>query len=106
MSKTTPAKDYSTARYWVISDVAYGKGFTAEEARLNYRATLRRDFSHLTEEEIEEFTPDVAWHAPEEATGFFSGYFMDGGPKIMWTKDNGETNVRRAEAADLIEMEA
>jgi hypothetical protein len=103
--------DYSTARYWAISSIGYGKGFDAEEAVRNYVATQLRNYpasttvfktrkawtAALTDGEA---APQV-WLAPEGWTGFVLGMGSH------WTREvDGKTEHRRFEAEDRVDVEA
>lgn len=73
-------KDYTDARYWAISGLGYGKGFTPEEAVENYVAIQLRNYrakdtifgtrpkfeAALREGEVKA----EVWKAPEGTTGF------------------------------------
>lgn len=85
--------DYSDARFYAISGIGYGKGFTAEEAVENYvKIQLRNHPAKNTvfgtrakwEAALRtgEAKPQV-WHAPEGATGFI----LDS--RIHWTMKDG-----------------
>ena len=108
MPKHTNARpDYSDARFFAISSIGYGKGFTAEEAVENYVATQLANHPASStvfgtkakwEEALRsgEAQADV-WQAPEGWTGFVLGF--DG---LHWTRDveeGGETK-RRHQAAN------
>ena len=78
-------KDYSDARYYAISSIGYGKGFTPEEAEENYLAQQARNFSHLHRTmkgriaKGREMAPPAIFKAPADATGFI----LDGA--VRWT---------------------
>jgi hypothetical protein len=86
--------DYTNARFYAISSIGYGKGFTAEEAIENYVATQMRSYSWKTtifkskkEWEAALRTGDAqaqVWQAPEGAEGFVLS--TDG---IFWTMPKG-----------------
>ena len=95
--------NYSTARYWAISGIGYGKGFSEQEARENYVAIQERNWARmgyagespdlrtaLTEGELQ----PVTYLAPEGADGFFS----DG--RVHWTQDG--QHMREATVDDVL----
>lgn len=75
--------DYSTARFFAIGGIGYGKGFTVDEARDNYVAIQRSNFPHIDAAELTDGNlRPVLWQAPEGVTGFFT----DGGAPY-WTQE-------------------
>lgn len=62
-------KDYTGARFYAITGIGYGKGFTAEEAVENYIATQCRNFKASREEVLAESWGRI-WQAPEGTIGF------------------------------------
>lgn len=75
--------DYSTARYYALSGLGYGKGFTPEEAVANYVAAQLSNYraadtvfktrpKFKAALETGELAPQV-WLAPEGTTGFRAG---------------------------------
>lgn len=86
--------DYTTALFWAISGIGYGKGFTAEEAEANYVTAQLRNYrakdtiygtgpKFRAALESGDLRPSI-WQAPEGTTGFFS----DG--QIHWTRGDGD----------------
>lgn len=72
--------DYTEARFYAISGLGYGKGFTATEAYENYvqtqlRNTRAKDTIYETKPKFEaalrtgDLKPDI-WQAPEGTAGF------------------------------------
>lgn len=68
--------DYSTARYYAISGIGYGKGHTPEEAVENYYEIQQRNFRHLHRTKpgrikaLKVDAPPTVFHAPEGVNGF------------------------------------
>lgn len=87
-------KDYSDARFYAISGIGYGKGFTPEEAQENYVATQLRNYParstvYGTRKKWQEAltTGDakaIVWEAPEGTTGFV----LDG--RVRWQDADGK----------------
>ena len=88
--------DYSDARYWAISGIGYGKGFTPEEAKANYAKTQLRNHGPQVRDLLENEAAPVVYLAPEGSDGFVHSW--DG---LTWTA--GDDDVRKAEADDVIE---
>lgn len=73
-------RDIAQARFWAISGIGYGKGFTPGEAIENYVAVQMRDtpakntiFGTRAKWEAALRTGEAkadVWHAPEGVTGF------------------------------------
>lgn len=101
-------RSYKTARYFAISAIGYGKGFTQEEALENYVKTIMRDIPVSstvfdTRKEWEEaLRSGVAqaqvWIAPEGWDGFLLAF--DG---LSWKRDvKGKTEYRKAQITELV----
>ena len=69
--------------FYAISAMGWGRGDTPDKAESEYRKALKRDYPHLTEEDIQEAWGFV-WEAPEGATGFYSDN------AVHWTFDDPE----------------
>lgn len=98
--------DYTEARYWAISSIGYGKGFTAHEALDNYVAIQARNHPASTtvfktkpkwEEALRsgEAAPEI-WRAPEGFTGFVMGM------GAHWTREEGEPRSQEFQAEDRV----
>lgn len=96
--------DYSDARFWAISSIGYGKGFTPQEALDNYVRIQARNYPARTtvfktapkwKEALRsgEAAPEI-WKAPEEADGFVIGMGSH------WTKDGSP--VREFDGEDRV----
>jgi hypothetical protein len=103
-------KDYSTARFWAISSIGYGKGFTAEEALENYVKTQMRNHPasstvFKTKAKWEEAlrtgeAKPVLHRSPEGFDGFVLGF--DG---LQWKREvDGHTEYRAARPEDYVEL--
>lgn len=102
-------KDYSTARFWAISSIGYGKGFDAAEALENYVKTQLRNHPASTtvfktkakwEEALRtgEAKPTL-FQAPEGYTGFVIGMGSH------WTREvDGKTEHREFAVEDRVEL--
>lgn len=100
-------KDYSEARYWAISGMGYGKGFTPEEAVENYVVTQMRNYRvkdtvFKTKKEFEtalrtgEVRPAM-FRSPEGYTGFQMGMGS------QWVKEvDGVREFKEFEMADRV----
>jgi hypothetical protein len=94
--------DYTTARYYAISSIGYGKGFSAEEAIENYVAIQRRNHHWKTtvfksskawEEALRTGEAKAkVWQAPEGTTGFEYGF---GG--LRWVKGDEYVPAQESE---------
>jgi hypothetical protein len=103
--------DYSTARYWAISGLGYGKGFTPAEAVDNYIKTQMRNHPARTTV----FKTAKAWRAalttgecraqvwksPEGYDGFTVGIGS------MWTRElpDGSHDYRQFRAEDRVDFD-
>lgn len=100
--------DYSNARYFAISGLGYGKGFTVAEAIENYVQTQL--VNHRAEDTIFETRPKFeaalregnlkaeVWLAPEGFTGFMTGQ------GAHWTREvDGKTEYREFTVEDRVE---
>ena len=87
--------DYTGARYYAISGLGYGKGFSPEEAVQNYVATQMRNHKaantqYKTKAKFEvglregEMKAKV-WHAPEGTAGFVIDH-----TGLNWYDDDGK----------------
>lgn len=84
--------DYTAARFYAISQIGYGKGFTAEEALENYvqhQLPRWKDTIFKTKKQWEEAlrtggAKAEVWKAPEGTVGFVLSY--DG---IFWKMPEG-----------------
>lgn len=70
-------KSYDDAPFWAITGIGYGRGFTADEAVENYRAIQRRNFPHMSSDDLDECWGYV-WRAPDGTTGFHAD------SKVWW----------------------
>lgn len=93
--------DYSTARFYAITGIGYGKGFDAQEASRNYVNTQLRNVPaeqtvFKTRAKFRaalvtgELKPEV-YYAPDGASGFRLG------SDFVWTFDDGHTEPVSAE---------
>lgn len=64
--------------YWAITGLGWGRADEAVEAVEVYLRIQKRNFPHLTDEDLAEAWGFV-WRAPEGATGFF-----DDGSGMTW----------------------
>lgn len=93
--------DYNGARYWAISAVGYGRGFSPGEAESNYAERVAMDFKHLHRvkakrlEIVRDTFPATVWKSPEEAIGFV----LDS--QVRWTFADGRRPVAATEE-DLV----
>ena len=55
--------------YYAITGLGWGRGEDAMEAITNYRDIQKRNFRHLSEDDLREAW-GFLWKAPEGATGF------------------------------------
>lgn len=74
--------DYTFAPFYAVTGIGYGKGFTVDEALDNYREAQRRNFSHLSDDELDEAWGFV-WAVPETTVGFAAD------STIWWELDDG-----------------
>ena len=99
--------DYTDARFWAISGLGYGKGFTPEEAVENYvKSQLRNirasDTIFKTRPKFEAALRDgeakaQVWKSPEGYTGFVTGMGS------QWTREvDGKTEYREFAAEDRV----
>lgn len=101
-------RSYETARFFAISAIGYGRGFTEEEALENYvkiqlqsipvKSTI---FKTKRQWEAALRTGDARpqiWQAPEGWNGFTYGW--DG---LMWKREvDGKTEHRKAQIQELV----
>ena len=104
MNETAMNENETGVHYYVIGEMAYGRGSTPAEAIRNFDRVVARDFRRMTAADRLAVRPPIAWRSPAEADGFVYGYFGDGGCPVMWTRDG--RNVRRAVEADIVELGA
>ncbi len=74
---TRDQDDIGTPNFYTLTGIGWGKGASIMEARANYLTAQRRNFPHLTDEELMEAWGYI-WQAPVDATGFYdtpSGYY-------------------------------
>lgn len=100
------SKDYSNARFYAISSIGYGKGFTAEEAVENYVKTQLRNhdwrntiFQSRKDWEEALRTGEAkaqVWAAPREAEGFVLAY--DG---LHWKVGNRHVPAKAEQRVEL-----
>lgn len=101
-------RNYSNARYFAISSIGYGKGFSEEEALENYVKSQLRNipFEHTIFETKKEWEAALrsgmaqaqVWLAPEGWTGFTLAF--DG---LRWKRDvKGATEYRKAQITELV----
>lgn len=64
--------DYSDARFWAISGLGYGKGYSVEEAVINHDEWVGRDFKKMLAVPIEEVGL-VVWESGDDVDGFAGG---------------------------------
>lgn len=82
--------DYTDARFYAISAIGYGKGFTAEEASENYYDVQARNFSYLHRTikgrimKLKETAPPTVFEAPADAESFVTD-----GSQVMWNLADG-----------------
>lgn len=90
MAKKT--QDYSEARFWAISELGYGRGFSVEEAVANHDEQVGWDYGtrlKVLSFKIEEVGL-VVWESGDDVDGFAGG---------SWTAD-GEV-VREFEVDEI-----
>lgn len=69
--------------YYALTGIGWGRGSTPSEAVENYLSAQRRNFPHLSEDELQEVWGFV-WQAPAGTTGFY-----DSPRGMTWVVDDG-----------------
>lgn len=97
--------DYTGARFWAISGLGYGKGFSEEEAKENYVQIQLRNWTRMgysgPSKDLEdalrngELRP-VTFKSPEGVDGFIS----DG--SVYWTTEGSDELPVKATDADVL----
>lgn len=73
-------------QFYVITGLGWGVADTPSEAVANYERIQRRNFPHLTDEDLKEAWGFV-WKVPKGTTGFYHDW-QNG---LTWTTDGDET---------------
>lgn len=94
--------DYTNARYWAISTLGYGKGFSVEEAVANHDEWVGRDYAESLKVPIGSVALTV-WESGDDVDGFAgTTYWTSGGATVSEFAED-EIRAHRAQPQWWIE---